>query len=223
MAQVYVLSEDDVDDQAYVYVLEALLGAHVDLVPVRVRRSGGIGEVRKRLPLLLSILRHTGQVDDTYFVVAIDNDRKPQHSEHEQEAPHARGCRHCDLEDAIHAAMPDGWPIPGAIAVPVQMIEAWLLLMYDPARYPLEATLPYYGRRGQPIARSFYGAAPPPQLKDLTDMEQRDAGIAAKSDFAMACVLRLDAADLARRAPSFAHFQRQVSPWPARPADQGGA
>lgn len=30
MAQVYILSEDDFDDQVYVYVLETLLRARVD-------------------------------------------------------------------------------------------------------------------------------------------------------------------------------------------------
>ena len=103
------------------------------------------------------------------------------------------------------------------------MIEAWLLLMYDPARYAWEATLPQCGRRDQAVARSFYGADPPPQLKDLTEMEQSEAGLTTKSDFAAACVLRLDAADLAQRSPSFAHLQRQVSRWSARPPDGGGS
>jgi hypothetical protein len=221
VAHVYILSEDDFDDEVYVYVLEALLGAHVAPVPVRLRRRGGIGEVRKKLRLLLDMIRHTGPVDDTYFVVAIDNDRAPEHSKHEPAAPRARGCRHCDLDDAVHAATPDGWPIPGAIAVPVQMIEAWLLLMYDPARYEREATLPQCGWRDQDVARRVYGADPPPQLKDLTEKERREADIATKSDFAAECVLRLDATDLAQRSPSFAHFQRQVSRWPARPPAGG--
>lgn len=223
MAHVYILSEDDFDDEVYLYVLEALLGTRVDPVAVRLRRGGGIGEVRKKLPLFLQHIRRTGHVDDTYFVVAIDNDRAPQHSAHEPTVPRAAGCRHCDLDGAIHAATPDGWPIPGAIAVPVQMMEAWLLLMIDPARYPQEATLPQCGWRDQPVARSVYGADPPPQLKDLTEMEQREAGLATKSDFAVECVLRLDATDLAQRSPSFAHFQRQVSRWSARPPDEGGS
>ena len=134
MAQVYILSEDDFDDQVYVYVLETLLKARVDLIPFRLRRGGGIGEVRRKLPLLLAAIRRAGPVDDTYFVVSIDNDRAPEHSTHEPHAPRAHGCRRCELDDAIHVAMPDGWPIPGAVAVPVQMIEAWLLLMYEPAR-----------------------------------------------------------------------------------------
>ena len=97
MELVYILSEDDFDDEVYVYVLERLLGTGVAPAPVRLRRGGGIGEVRRKLPLLLSMIRHTGPVDDTYFVVAIDNDREPQHAEHERATPHARGCRRVHL------------------------------------------------------------------------------------------------------------------------------
>jgi hypothetical protein len=219
MARVYILSEDDFDDQVYVYVLETLLGARVDPIPLRLRRGGGVGEVRKKLPLLLAAIRRAGPIDDTYFVVSLDNDRVP---EHEQHAPRAHGCRHCELDDAIRLAMPDGWPIPGAVAVPVQMIEAWLLLMYDPARYVREATLPQCGRRDQAVARGIYGAEPPPQLKDLVEMDQRASGSSTKSDFALACVLRLDPDGLAVRSPSFAHFRRQVSSWLPRSADGSG-
>jgi hypothetical protein len=109
-------------------------------------------------------------VDDTCFVIGIDNDRAVEHPTHERRA-HSReeGCRHCGLTDAIYTGMPNGWPIPGAVAVPVQMIEAWLLLMHDVERYPQEATLPVCARRDQETARRLYGADPPPQLKDLVD------------------------------------------------------
>jgi hypothetical protein len=215
MAQVYVLSEDDFDDQVYVYVLEVLLQTRVDVLPLRLRRGGGIGEVRKKLPLLVSAIRRTGPVDDTYFVVAIDNDRVPQHAAHVQHVPHESECRHCRIMDAIHEGMPDGWPVPGAVAVPVEMIEAWLLLMYDPVRYARESDLPACAGRDQEVARQRYGADPPPQLKDLFEKEKQDARSATKADFALACVLRLDPAALAERAPSFAHFRQQVSGWGA--------
>jgi hypothetical protein len=149
------------------------------------------------------------------FVVAIDNDRAPPHAAHAETAPHARECRHCQIMDAIHEGMPDGWPILGAVAVPVEMIEAWLLLMVDPVRYARESDLPACARRDQAVARERHGASPPPQLKDLVDEEQRGLRSATKADFALACVLRLDPAALAERAPSFAHFRRQVSAWGA--------
>jgi hypothetical protein len=111
--------------------------------------------------------------------------------------------------------MPDGWPVPGAVAVPVEMIAAWLLLMYDPVCYARESDLPACARRDQPVARERCGAAPPPQLKDLVDKEMLGSRSVTKADFALECVLRLDPAALAGRAPSFAHFRQQVSGWGA--------
>jgi hypothetical protein len=214
---VYLLSEDDSDDQVYVYLLEMLLEKRVELVQ-RVRsRRGGVGEVRKRLPLLFAAIRRAGVVEDTYFLVAIDNDRAPEHPAHEGR-PHSKAeeCRHCALERAMGHALPDGRPIPGALAVPVQMIESWLLMMHDPATYPNEATLPMYARRRGVAARRAHGHDPPPQLKDLV-RSAREARGWSEADFALDCVTRLDADDLAERSPSFQRFRDEVRGWPALP------
>jgi hypothetical protein len=212
MATVYLLSEDDFDEQVYVYVLEALLASGVEPVPLRLRRGGGLGEVRKKLPLLLQIIRHTGPQEGMRFVVGIDNDRAVEHPTHEaKQHSRAESCRHCALTDAVHGEMPDGWPIPGAIAVPVQMIEAWLLLMYAPEKYRDEASLPTCAWRDRAAARTVYGGSPPPQLKDLFDAER---GASTKANFALECVMKLDATDLAARSPSFARFRDAVAAWP---------
>jgi hypothetical protein len=219
MAYVYILSEDDFDDQVYVYLLECLLSGPVDIDRMRLRRGGGIGEVRKKLPLLLAHINHVGLHEGAYFLVAMDNDRAREHPHHEAR-PHssAEPCRHCALVDALHAGMPEGRPIPGAIAVPVQMIETWLLLMHDREKYPEESALPPFGRRDQPLARQVLGANPPPQLKDLLDAER---GPATKEEFCVSCVLRLEPDDLSARSPSFRLFRDQVSAW--RAAEEGRA
>lgn len=213
MPHVYILSEDDFDDQVYTYILEMLISGRVEVVQVRLRRGGGIGEVRKKLRLLLALIRQVGVQPDMYFVVAMDNDRALEHPSHEPR-PHSEDapCRHCALIEAVYAGMPDGWPIPGAIAVPVQMIETWLLLMHDRARYPEESVVPPFGRSDQPIARRLLGANPPPQLKDLVDAER---GRATRTEFSLNCVLRLDPEDLGDRSPSFRRFRDQVSEWQA--------
>jgi hypothetical protein len=219
VTQAYLLSEDDFDDAVYVYILEVLLARRVDLNPMRLRRGGGLGEVRKKLPLLLSHVRRSGLVDDTCFVIAIDNDRAREHPAH-QALAHTRDepCRHCAMEQAIHEQMPDGWPIPGACAVPVQMIESWLLLLHDPVRYPREADLPVCAWSTQETARRLYGPRPPPQLKDLVEAALHAGGTPAKVDFALACALRLDPEDLATRSPSFDRFRSQVARWSGRQA-----
>jgi hypothetical protein len=208
-----VLSEDDFDDQVYVYLLETLLSVGVELIPLRLRRGGGIGEVRKKLPLLLSLIRRTGRTEDTFFLIGMDNDRAAEHPSHER-LGHTRGeaCRHCAITHAIRTGLPDGRPIPGAIALPVQMIESWLLLMHDAVQYPQESSLPACARSDQHAARALYGANPPPQIKDLVDASLRSSSASrTKVDFALECVLRLDAEGLSARSPSFDRFRREVS------------
>jgi hypothetical protein len=223
VAHLFILSEDDSDDQAYAYLLESLLGTQVDVLPRRLRRGGGVGEVRKKLPLLVSDIRRMGWADDTFFLVAVDNDRtEPTHATHLREGrPHVGTCRNCMIADAIAAGLPDGRPIPGAVAVPVEMIEAWLLVMHDRARYPDEAALPRCSRRDQPVARDLYGHDPPPQLKDLVEAERLASRLGGE-DFVLACVMRLDAADLAARSPSFAHLRSEVAAWRAASGSPAG-
>lgn len=214
MAHVYLLSEDDFDDQVYVWLLEAILGVRVDPLTMRLRRGGGVGEVRKKLPLLTSIIRRTGPVDDAYFLVALDNDRAFEHPTHAP-TPHGSGerCRTCALTDAIHDAMPDGWPIAGAVAVPVQMLESWLLLLHDAGAFAHESALPSCALRDQALARRLCGPNPPPQLKDLLETARLARGAATRLDLAFECILGMSAADLARRSPSFARFWTEVARW----------
>lgn len=108
----------------------------------------------------------------------------------------------------------DEWPIPGAIAVPVEMLESWLLLICNGETYRDEASLPPFGRKNQKLARDFYTPKDPPdQLKDLSDLEKRERGIDATLEFVAYCAGQLDPDDLAARAPSFALFRSQVDSW----------
>jgi hypothetical protein len=208
----YLLTEDDSDDQIVLFLLEMMTGRRLEVVTTHLRRRGGIGEVRKKLPLMLSAIRRSGVQASAVFTVVIDNDRSVEHASHPG-GDRAHGCRHCDVLATVRQLFPDGWPIPGAVAVPVQMIETWLLLMHDKTKYPLESALPPCARSDQGVAIRIHGPSPPPQLKDLVDLECRRAG-RTKGDFALDCIQRLDADDLAARSPSFASFRNQVAEWP---------
>ncbi len=213
MLNLYVLSEDAFDDQVYVYLVEWLRGGEqVKLVPFQLRRGGGVGQVRKSLPLLASHIRQTGRTQDTAFLIAIDNDRAPEHPAHAVQS-HSSGtqCRECGLASALSIGLPSGLPIPGAIAVPVEMIESWLLLIHDRRRFPTEIALPRFARSDQAAAQALLGAKPPPQLKDLID--EACAG-QPKSEFALSCILKLDAKALGQCAPSFERFRLAVCAWP---------
>lgn len=180
----------------------------------KLRRGGGVGEVRKKLPLLLANIRRTGQLQNAAFVIVLDNDRSLTHPSHQREAHHRKNapCRQCELRHAVDTQLSDGWPIAGAIAVPVEMIEAWLLLLCDRKKYPLESDLPRCARKEKPAAVELYGSTPPPQLKDLVDIERTLAG-KDRREFVLGCVLALDVEDLATRSPSFALFADYVRSW----------
>ena len=209
-AQLYLLTEDDWDDQVLLFLLEMMTGRRLDVVRTRLRRGGGIGEVRKKLSLLFAAIRRLGTQDGLLFTVAVDNDRAVPHAAHG--ANRDLKCRHCGVDDEIHRLLPDGRNIPGAIAVPVEMLEAWILLLHDPAAYARESDLPRCAWAYQPIAIRTYGATPPPQLKDLLQSECARIG-KTRTELALAAVLRLDADDLAVRSPSFALFRQQVATW----------
>jgi hypothetical protein len=210
----YLLTEDDSDDQIFLFLMEMMTGRRLDIVTTKLRRGGGIGEVRKKLPYMIALIRRAGVQASAVFTVALDNDRAPEHPNHVIRA-HVAGtvCRHCGLLGTLHELFPDGWPIPRAIAVPVQMLETWLLLMHDRVKYPVESALPLCARREQPVAVRHYGPNPPPQLKDLVDLEREAAGL-SRADFALECIGGLDVEDLATRSPSFSLFRDQVAAWP---------
>ena len=106
------------------------------------------------------------------------------------------------------------WPIQGAVAVPVEMLESWLLLISDGEKHQDEASLPPFAKKDRPLARNFYSHKNlPDQLKDLCDLEKRERGIGAALEFVAYCAGRLEPDDLAARAPSFALFKRQVDSW----------
>lgn len=221
MAFLYLLSESDNDDAFYKACVERLTGKSLDLVSRRLRRGGGLSELLSKSRILLGQIKHTGYVEETFFLIALDNDRSPVHPSHEQRSglskkEREKVCRYCEIDSLIQSTLGerDAWPIPGAIAVPVEMLESWLLLICDGETYRDEASLPPFKRTDQKLARDFYKPKDPPeQLKDLCDLEKQERGIDAALEFVAYCAGRIDPDDLAARAPSFALFKRQVDSW----------
>ena len=177
-------------------------------------------ELRSKSRILLGQIKHTGFVADTFFLIALDNDRSPVHPTHERRAGLSRkerqkDCRYCEINSVIRSILGerDEWPIPGAIAVPVEMLESWLLLICNAQTYQDEASLPPFATKEGKLARDFYAPRKSPdQLKDLCDLEKNNLDIGTDG-FIAYCVGRLDPDDLAARAPSFALFRRQVDAW----------
>lgn len=226
MSYLYILSESDNDDVFYHRCVERLTGRTFERVPYRLRKGGGIAEVRSKSRLLFQQIVHTGFVDETFFVVALDNDRSPVHPDHAvlsklSERDQRKECRFCAILATAETILGprERWPIGGAIAVPVQMLESWLLLICDPARYERESDLPLFAEMTQPEAVRYYRPKQPPkQLKDLRDREKDARGIVTNPEFCAYCADRLDAMRLSDQSPSFALFKAQVDAWTAASA-----
>ena len=221
MAFLWLLSESDNDDAFFKACVERLTGKTLELVSRRLRRGGGLSELRSKSRILLGQIKHTGYVEETFFLIALDNDRSPVHPTHEQRSglskkERQKVCRYCEIDSVIRSILGEQpeWPIQGAVAVPVEMLESWLLLICQGEKHRDEASLPPFARQDQKRARDFYTPKKPPdQLKDLCDLEKQERGIDATLEFVAYCAGRLDPDDLAARAPSFALFKRQVDSW----------
>lgn len=221
MNYLYLITEDDNDDLFFEGCLERITGLTfiVDKTSRRMRPGDGISAVRRTLSRLLKTIKLTGEVDDVYLVVAIDNDRAPEHEHHKQisglgKFDQRKTCRVCDLQQTIQSVLGadhSQWPIKIAIAVPVEMLESWLLII----RGKEPDTLPIFALSSQTSAKKFHGSKrTPDQLKDLRNIEMRQASIDSMAEFCLECATELlDPDDLAKKSPSFARFKEQVENW----------
>lgn len=223
MSYLYLLTEDDNDDLFFLACLEQLTGKHFEPLPIKRRKGGGIKAVRSQLPFVVQNIQRTGRVDETYFVIVVDNDRSPLHPSHElrqdlSKPEQGKQCRICELEEVVEAILGEDrtqWPIAGAIAVPVEMLESWLLLICHPDWE--QAHLPFFARK-HGLATQYHQNEPvPDQLKELVHQAQNtlqeEGIITSKGEFYLHCGLNLDAEHLAKVSRSFDYFKSQVDDW----------
>lgn len=221
----HLLSEDDNDDLFYQACLEKITNCNYEIVPTRLRKGGGIGAVRQALSLFMAGIKNTGPVEATFFLISVDNDRRCLHPDHSQrenfnqlsKREQTDPCRYCEIEGRIQEKLGqdrDQWPIPGAIVIPVEMLESWLLLICNSEKYGSEAKLPIFSEKTKPSAETYYGGKNkvPDQLKDLVDAE-RNALEQSKQEFYQHCASMLEPDSLASISPSFAQFLDQIQGW----------
>ena len=77
MAFLYLLSESDNDHAFYEACVERLTGKTVECIHLKLRLGSGIAEWRTISCLMLQHIMHTGYVEETFFLIALDNDRSP--------------------------------------------------------------------------------------------------------------------------------------------------
>jgi hypothetical protein len=221
---VYILSEDDNDDLFYQFCLNKLASRHHEIIHRKIRKNGGVSAVKSAIRTLVKDINRTGYVDNTFFLIALDNDRSPTHPEHKKSADFSKlskadqkkTCRYCDLEKVVVDELGHDrqqWPIKGAIAVPVQMIETWLLLIANPNEHGNEQQLPSFAEQSSASARDYYKSNPPKQLKDLKKDEKKRLGIETDRQLCEYCAEQLNPADLSQRSPSFQRLMDEIINW----------
>ncbi len=221
MAFLYILSEGERDELFYELIAERVTGQRFERPSdFRLRHGANWKTALAGGRLLLSRVGHWEESQDVAVILAVDNDRAPGHP---GALPHPRPLVGQDLKKpprhpAVMQMVTDAlgtdrstWPVDVAVAMPVEMIESWVLLLCDPNR----PTLPLFAEAIQPSARAYYGAAPPPQLKDLCKTEAAATQKPLDEFFWHAADQDIEAA--AAVSPSFRMFLEELRQW-RRPA-----
>ena len=220
----YLLTEDDNDDLFFELCAERISGkSFCPVEPRRIRKNGGINEVRKKLPAFLNDIKKSAGMD-AYFIIALDNDRAPEHLfDEDQKLIHnqisglskrdaSKQCRVCEIETRIQELWGydlSKWPAKGAIAVPVQMLESWILIALDPS---CAEDLPIFAEKSQSSAKNFYNGSPPDQLKDLCDQYRYQKNM-TKGEFVLDVAENMDLDKVDQASSSFSQFRNQVITW----------
>lgn len=213
----YTLCEGELDEIFYERIAEHITGFsfHSDQ-EFRLRHGANWKTALANAKLLLNRVRHWTDKQDVAVIIAVDNDRAPDHPEgrtyplplpkfDRQKEP-----RHRKLVFMLEESMGKDrskWPVDVALAVPVEMIESWVLLLLNP-EYD---TLPPYSEASSPLAERYYGSRPPPQLKDLRDEAAKSRGLNLDELFWQAAGEDLEAA--AKVSPSLRLFLDDLKAW----------
>lgn len=225
MKSLYLLTESDFDSLIYEALVTRLTNDGYVPVCRRMRKGSGVGAVRASLAVALKEVSRMAQGSGVCFLVAMDNDRAPIESGDALTSQARNRLSHFDqrksdrlamLTEAIKQQLESGAsdPLtPIAVAVPVEMIETWLLLI---ARGGLAEECPRFSRQDSTLAKQFHHpSAPPAQLKDRCETAQVEDGFQYHDEWALHLIFeRLSPEDLARRAHSFALLAQSLSSWP---------
>jgi len=227
MSLLYLAGESELDEDFYAACAEKLTGQDFNWIRLRNRKGAGLDAVRRQMKNAVVMARAAaGGAEPVAFIAAMDNDRAP-HPENEVHPPGTGLDRsrlipeERELESRLEwmTAVVEGvlgqnrkaWPIDVALAVPVEMIESWIVRSRQ-VQQPQPT--PHFSRADSDQARMYYHpSAPPPQWKDLADDEQRRSERTDKRDFHLEVATNLDVDALAGRSVSFQMFKVWLDGW----------
>lgn len=226
MKILYLLTERDSDALIYEAFAERITGFAFTPVCRRMRKGSGLGAVRASLRLALAEANRMAESSGVHLLIGMDNDRAPHQTASDAlsnlerarlaKAERQKTDRYAALVAALEhssSSQKSAIQIPAAVAVPVEMLESWLLLIETGGWH---TALPRHARQDSDSARKgYYPSAPPPQLKDLCDSAAEENEFTSTTEWAFQTVMeKLDAEDLGRRSPSFELFKRWLDRWP---------
>jgi hypothetical protein len=215
----YILCEGELDEMFYERLCERLTGKSFEiLADFRVRRGSNWRTAMTEARLLLNkVIKHWQGNQNVGVVIAVDNDRAPGHP---GSTPPQRALppndlkkepRYLNLHAMIREALgqdENGWPVKVALAVPVEMIESWVLTLIDPSR---ANSLPLFSLASQHSARLYHGGKAPLQLKDMRDAEAAKLGMTLDEFFWHAA--EQDIAVGEQASPSLKMFCDELRRW----------
>ncbi len=194
-------TEDRTDDEILRAIIEKILGESVEALPRNfvMRRSGGWQDALRIAPAIARAVFHS---DAHGAVFVIDNDGAPPHHEAHEQTPLPE-CRLCALRAAARVSEVAKWsrpalaPLQFIFAVPVQVLETWLLLAAG--RFPHNLKAEQFGTTSQErrrLKQELYG----------DELASRDERLAA----ALPIAQRFDVNTTCAVSPSLSEFAEQL-------------
>ena len=194
-------TEDRTDDAILRAIAERILDELVEALPASLvmRRGGGWQEALRIAPQIARAVFHS-EAHGAVFVV--DNDGDPPHEPSHDQTPMVE-CRLCALRqsaavhDVLRWARPAMPPLQFVFAVPVQVLETWLLL--GARRFPHNKTADQFGTNAterRQLKLALYG-------DERADREQR-------LSTALLIAQQLDVPAMSRVSRSLADFAHQL-------------
>lgn len=222
MSLLYIVAESGADAAFYALCAARITGREFTPIPLENRRADGVERVKLQLKYALKQARGAASGGQSVcFIAAMDNDRAP-HPENaaldrkklsrkdRDESNRAEWMR--ELVASVLGQNTNAWPLPVAIAVPVEMLEAWVYRAVSPTD---PQPMPLFARADSESARAYYSqSATPPQWKDIVAEKQSQMGISDKRAFQEMAARELDAVALAARSLSFRMFKEWLDQWP---------
>ena len=216
-SHLYILCEGELDEMFYEHIAERITGETFQSdEEFRVRQGSNWKTAMAAAQLLLNRFKGWKTPQEVAVIIAVDNDRAPGHPSGRTypralpKADQKKEPRYPKLAALVEKTLgkdPEQRPVKVALAVPVEMIESWVLTLLDPDR----EELPLFSEASSELAKQYYGGKPPPQLKDLRDAEATKRGLSRDELFwaAAGCDLEVGAS----ASPSLQLFLNDLKSW----------